>query len=66
MILTPSVEQRYHTDAMFRHLVDSLYAAIHNCQYTPSELREAAILASIMHEERNIRRRYYFSDEVKP
>lgn len=50
-----SVTERYQTDATFRQLVDMLYASIDNAQFTPSEIREAAMLAHILYEERRIR-----------
>ena len=50
-----SVTERYQNDATFRQLVDLLYASIDNAQFTPSEIREAAMLAHILYEERRIR-----------
>lgn len=47
-----SPRNRYHRDPMFRQLVDTLYLQIEHANYTPTELREAAILAAIMHAER--------------
>jgi hypothetical protein len=46
--MTP--EERYLQDAEFRNLVDVLTHAIVECQFTPKEVREAAILASIRYE----------------
>jgi len=43
--------EKYQTDAEYRQLVDSLVDTIYRCQYTPSELREASILACIIYEE---------------
>lgn len=51
-----SPRDRYQHDHMFRHLVDSLYVAIEAAQYTPTEIREAAMLAQIMYEEQRLRR----------
>lgn len=42
-------EERYLRDAEFHALVDLLYGFIVRCQYTPTELREAAILAATRH-----------------
>jgi hypothetical protein len=50
-----STTERYRTDAMFRQLVDMLYAQIDHATFTPSEIREAAMLAHILYEERRIR-----------
>ena len=49
-MMTP--EERYLRDTTFKILVDSLEAQIHQANYTPTELREAAILAAIHYEER--------------
>lgn len=57
------VEERYHRDATFRQLVDWMMYHIRTADYTPTELREAAILAATMHEMYNIRAsRYVFVD----
>jgi hypothetical protein len=49
-----SARERYINDPQFRHLVDTMTGAILQCQYTPSEMREAAILASIKYEEMQV------------
>lgn len=41
---------RYLRDAAFKYLVDSLEALIHKGTYTPTELREAIILAATHYE----------------
>lgn len=46
------VRERYRNDTTFRCLVDSLQAAVLHMQLTPSEVREAAMLACVMIEER--------------
>jgi|LGOV01.1.fsa_nt_gb hypothetical protein len=43
-------EYRYRTDSMFHMLVDTIESQIYNGYYTPSELREAVILASTHYE----------------
>jgi hypothetical protein len=48
--------ERYLTDNTFKTLVDVMVAHIQECHFTPSEMRDAAILASIMYEERSIRK----------
>jgi len=47
--------ERYHHDAAFRQLVDTLYLTIDAAQFTPTEIREAAMLAQIRYEEIRIR-----------
>lgn len=47
--------ERYKTDIVFRHLVDIFSAAIERAEYTPTEIREAAMLAQIMYEETHLR-----------
>lgn len=46
---------KYYNDSQYRALVDMMYAHIHACHYTPSEMREAAVLACILYEEHHIR-----------
>jgi len=47
-----TVHDRYYNDPQFHALVDMMVSHIINCKYTPSEMREAAILASIKYEQR--------------
>jgi len=49
------VFRRYDTDAEFRTLVDLLASQIIQARYTPTEIREAAILASTIVESRVMR-----------
>ncbi len=56
--------ERYHRDNAFRVLVDSLYYQIHLGNYTPTELREAVILAAIKYEELNIKRAYFYENPI--
>jgi len=46
--LTP--EERYQRDPAFHALVTMLRGAIARADYTPTEIREAAMLAAIMYE----------------
>jgi hypothetical protein len=46
-----SPRERYYHDNAFHTLVDTLVNNIIACNYTPSELREAVILASIIYHE---------------
>jgi hypothetical protein len=48
-------EQRYLHDAEFKMLVDTIHSLIDKLQYTPSEIRDAAMLAAIHYEMRQIR-----------
>ena len=50
-----NIENRYRHDGTFNSVVDQLRALLGTCNITPSELREAAILAATMHEAENIR-----------
>ena len=43
--------KRYETDSDYRALVDLMTGFITKCQYTPTEMREASVLASIKYEE---------------
>ncbi len=55
-MMTP--EDRYRRDPVFNRLVDLMQAQLeeNSCQqYTPTELREAVILAATMYEYRHIR-----------
>jgi hypothetical protein len=46
--------EKYEKDPSYRQIVQMLESLIHEAKFTPSELREASILASILYEERNI------------
>jgi hypothetical protein len=50
-----SPADRYQSDAVFRSLVDALYLQMVDGNYTPTEIREAVMLAQILYEERHIR-----------
>lgn len=52
MIPYDRVRDRYLHDPAFHHVVDSLRAVILDMRMTPSEVREAAMLACQMIEER--------------
>lgn len=47
-MLTP--QERYYRDPEFKRLVDVMVSMIHKANFTPTELREAAILAAIIYE----------------
>ncbi len=47
--------EKYMNDPEYHHLVQTLEALIESARFTPSELREACILASINYEMRHVR-----------
>ena len=52
--------ERFKTDPTFRTIVDVLYHLLEEqdergIQYTPTEMREAAMLAAMMYEETHIK-----------
>ena len=53
-----TVEERYQTDPMFHTLVDIMYNMIVQAKFTPSELRDAAMLAAIRYEMSRVRSNY--------
>lgn len=50
--------ERYLKDAEFHQLVDMMRAMIHRVQFSPSEIREAALLACVIYEETQTRSVY--------
>ena len=50
-----SPKEKYLNDPEYHHLVNTLEGLIEQARFTPSELREACILASINYEMRHIR-----------
>lgn len=49
------VWKRYERDPAFRNIVQMMMACIERAQFTPTEIREAAMLAQIIYEDRNPR-----------
>ena len=49
---------KYQTDTMFKNLVDYMESFIQKGDFTPSEVREASMLASIHYEMMTPRRMY--------
>lgn len=47
--------ERYYSDMQYKSVVDTITNMLHTAQFTPSEMREAAILASIRYEEMRVR-----------
>lgn len=50
-----SPRDKYMNDTEYHHLVCMLESLIEQARFTPSELREACVLASINYEMRHIR-----------
>ena len=48
-------KDKYQNDPEYNHLVNMLESLIEQAHFTPSELREACILASINYEMRHVR-----------
>jgi hypothetical protein len=46
---------RFRRDPLFASVVHALYGMVARAQLTPTELREAVILAAVMFEQNNIR-----------
>lgn len=59
-------EQRYCHDAHFAQLVDFLEAQIHAANLTPTEIREAAMLAAVHHSMREVSPMVYVGGAVAP
>jgi len=53
-----TAEEKYMNDPEFNMLVNQLEASIERAQFTPSELREAAVYAAIRYEMRRPLRSY--------
>lgn len=58
-----TLDDRYLSDAEFHQLVDLMESMIRRGQFTPSECREAAMLAQ-MHHEMTFRRMVRFSPDL--
>ena len=55
MIKMKTPKEKYMNDPEYHHLVCTLEELIEKARFTPSELREACVLASINYEMRHIR-----------
>lgn len=58
------IRERYHNDPVFHQLVDMIRAVIEDGTTTPTEIREAAMLAQIMYEETHVRPMIFTRDNV--
>jgi Cdc6-like AAA superfamily ATPase len=59
-----SIKERYDTDNMFRSFVDHMVHAIEIHSFTPTEMREAALMASIIYDAIHIRNYGFETKEV--
>lgn len=59
-----TIYDRYHNDPSFKVLVDLLRSQIYNAKYTPTEIREAALLAQIMFESEKMPS-YIIEEKIK-
>jgi hypothetical protein len=59
----PDVRERYLNDPIFYTIVNHMRALISGARLTPSEVREAAMLACILEEERRPRTPLTTSDK---
>jgi hypothetical protein len=63
MLIGKSSFDRYKNDASFKTLVDMMLYHIRDAKYTPTEIREAAMLAQIIFEETTLRQ--IFIDHIR-
>lgn len=59
------VRDRYQYDPVFRNLVTYMLVLIEEAKTTPTEIREAAMLAQIIYEETHVRS-HLVVDNVTP
>jgi hypothetical protein len=58
------IKERFENDPAFRMMVDMFYACIERGDYTPTEIREAAMYAQIWWESTHIRPMQFTVDDV--
>jgi len=59
-----TVRERYENDPVFHACVDQMQSVLESAQFTPTEMREAAMLAQILYEERHVRPIVFTRDDV--
>lgn len=57
-------ERRYRTDATFRQMVDVMLQHVITMQFTPADMREAAMYASLRFEAEYRRIQYRVDGEI--
>ena len=60
-----SPREKYCNDVAYKQLVDMMVEQIIACKYSPSEMREAALLASIRYEQMTVRDTIYPKEVLK-
>jgi hypothetical protein len=55
----------YNSDNEFRRIVDVMYVGIMNMDYTPSELRGAAMFASMKFEMERSKPRFILKEDMQ-
>lgn len=60
-----TIRERYESDNTFRMMVDYMVNVIDTNRYTPSEMREAALLASIIYDSMHVRSYKFETGEVE-
>jgi hypothetical protein len=60
-----TAEQRYRRDPLFANLVDTILHFILDGKFTPTELRDAVILAATHYEMRHVRPQLLFSEDFE-
>mgnify|MGYP001576058502 CR=1 FL=1 len=59
-MMTP--DERYRHDPEFTVLVDAIYQQLVRCRFTPTELRDAAMLAAMKYDYSHIRKTWPCSE----
>lgn len=57
--------ERYQNDPTFHALVDMMTCELERGQFTPTEIREAAMLAQIRHEEIHPRATFFSLKDIQ-
>ena len=60
-----TIQERYEQDNHFRVLVDVLTAYVYEGNFTPSELRAAAVFACVRYEMLNVRKSYIIPEHIE-